>query len=362
MKRGFAVARFLGCAAMTLALNAAEFRGTAPNIAADGRGGFVVSYLDGDAFWLVTIAEGKVSPPRQIAKGNLLVNRADFPAIAVNGRTMSASWSTRNAQGSIVHIARSNDGGATWSKARTPHPSMMSQFGFVSLTPAGDAVWLDGRGLEGGMEGAGEMQLHFGTMPFAKESTLDARVCDCCQTAMAMTSDGPIVAYRDRSPEEVRDIAVVRRTSKGWTSPKIVHADGWKIAGCPVNGPQLDARGKRVAIAWFTAANGQPLVRAAYSDDAGANFGKPLRVDLGKSPGRVDIGLLADGSAAVSWLEQRGDKSILFVRRTRPDGSLGTAVEIGEARGFPRLAISKENIGLVWTTDDRVRFTTIKLP
>ena len=334
-----------------------------PFVAGDGNGGFVVSYVNGDSFRFVTIRGGKVSAPREIAKGNLLVNRADFPVIAVKGNTMIAQWSTRKEHGAIVHVARSEDRGATWSKARTPHPNQVSQFGFVSLAPTGDAVWLDGRMLKGGMEGEGDMQLRHGVFPFAKETTLDTRVCDCCQTAMAMTSAGPIVAYRDRSSDEMRDISIVRRTKSGWTKPKTLHADGWKIAGCPVNGPQIDARGKRIAVAWFTAPNNQPRVHAAFSNDAGATFSKPVRIDVAKTAGRVDIAWIDDASAAVSWVEQRADKTMLFARRVAPTGRLGAPVAVGEAHGFPRLAVSRQNVGLVWASpDDRIHFRTIDLP
>lgn len=355
-------ARFLGCFVFAVALHAAEFPGSVPYVVADGSGGFVVSYIEGDSFRFVTVRDGKASAPREIAKGNLLVNRADFPAIAVSGKTMVAQWSTRNGHGAMVHIARSADGGATWTSARTPHPNVVSEFGFVSLTAAGEAVWLDGRNLKGGVEGEGEMELHFASLPFARETVLDRRVCDCCQTAMAVTSSGPVVAYRDRSSDEVRDIAVVRRTSSGWTAPKLVHADGWKMPGCPVNGPQLDASGKRVALAWFTAAHQQPRVYAAFSDDAGATFSAPLRVDIGKPAGRVDVALLGDGSAAVTWVEQRGEKTILFARRVARARAPGAPVELGEARGFPRVAVWKENVGVVWAAGERVHFKTINLP
>jgi len=359
-RRAFSFLALLFCAALA---HAAEysFPAAVPNVAADGAGGFVISYVDGDAFRFLTIRDGKVSAPRLIAKGNLLVNRADFPSIAVAGKTMIAHWLTKNGHGSLVHVARSTDGGATWTKAQTPHPNLVSEFGFVSLTPDGSALWLDGRTLKGGHEGAGDMELHFAAFPFTKDIALDRRVCDCCQTAMVMTANGPIVAYRDRSPEEVRDIAVVRRTASGWTAPKLVHADGWKIPGCPVNGPQLDASGNRVAIVWFTAANQQPRVYSAFSNDAGATFSAPSRVDVQKTAGRADVGLLSDGSAAVTWVEQRGDKTVLFARRIRSNGVMGAPIELGEASGFPRIAVSKENVGVVWTAGERVHFKTIEL-
>ena len=348
---------------LTTALHAAEFRGAVPFVAGDGTGGFALSYIDGDSFRFVTVRGGRMSEPREIAKGKLLVNRADFPSIAMQGKTMVAQWLTRNQHGTVVHVARSTDGGKTWSAARTPHPNLVSEFGFVSLSASGDVIWLDGRTLKGGVEGQGDMQLRHASLPFSKQDALDVCVCDCCQTAMAMTSAGPVVAYRDRSDGEIRDISIVRKTAAGWTKPKTLHADGWNIKGCPVNGPQLDARGRRVVAAWFTAPNNEPRVYAAFSNDAGATFSKPVRIDAAKTAGRVDVALLADGSAAVSWVEQRGEKSILLVRRVTTESRLGDPVEIGEARGFPRLAVSGENVGVAWASgNDRVHFKTIKLP
>ena len=360
------VARLLSCWVAAVAIDAAalDFPGAVPSIASDGQGGFVVSYIDKakDSFRMVTIRDGKASASREIAQGGLLVNRADFPSIAMQGTTMLAHWSTgKGHHGRTINIARSTDGGMTWSAPRTPHPKKVSEFGFVALAPTGDAIWLDGRGLEGGMEGHGDMELHHSVFPFTRDEALDARVCDCCQTAMAMTSAGPIVAYRDRSNSEIRDISIIRRTAAGWTEPKPLHVDGWKLAGCPVNGPQLDARGRQVAAVWFTAAKDDPRVQVAFSSDAGETFAAPIRISSAKTTGHVDVALLADGSAIVSWLETRGGKTILMARRSAASGKLGKPLDLGEANGFPRMAVSKQNVGVVRAAGDRVLFTTIDL-
>lgn len=321
-----------------------------PFIAGDGKGGFFVSYVQDGAFKVAR--DGKWSEARTIASGGeskLLVNSADFPSVAVDGDTLRASWSTRNAHGSRIHLAESRDGGATWSAPRTPHPDMVSQFGFVSLV-GNEAVFLDGRKLRGGIEGDGDMELR------TPAALLDPRVCDCCQTAAAMTTDGPVVAYRDRSAGEVRDISVVRRTPQGWTAPKTLHADGWKIAGCPVNGPQLDARGRRVVAAWFTAAGNEPRVNVSFSKDAGATFSAPLRVDAGRTSGRVDVAWINDKSAVVTFVDS-GD---LYARRIALDGRMSSPLRIGKAGGFPRLAVSDENVAVVWSADDGLHFVEIE--
>lgn len=319
--------------------------------------GGLVSYVDQNAkaFRLVSYRDGRWSEPQTIASdGSMLINRADFPSVALDGDQIVASWSTRREHGTIVHIARSNDGGKSWSRAVTPHPDLVSQFGFVSLSGP-EAVYLDGRKLRGGMEGEGEMELRA-----ADGTVLDPRVCDCCQTALATTSEGPIAAYRDRSAEEGRDISIVRKTAGGWTEPKTLHADGWKIPGCPVNGPQLDASGRRVVAAWFTAVNNDPRVYAAFSDDAGATFSAPVRVDQGQAAGRVDTVLLADGASAVTWVAQSGGKTRLFARRVHPNGTLGVPVDLGEAGGFPRVALWDENVAVAWSREDGVQIRVIE--
>ena len=314
-----------------------------PYVAAGG----AVSYIDekAKAFRLISWREGKWSEPRTIvADPAMLINRADFPSISTSGNNVVASWSTRREHGSVVHVARSVDGGATWSAPRTPHPNVISQFGFVALAGT-DFVFLDGRALEGGMEGNGNMALRAGD-----GTPLDTRVCDCCQTAIATTAEGPIVAYRDRSADEVRDISITRRVRSRWTKPVRIHEDGWRIPGCPVNGPQIDAVGKRVAVAWFTAAGNDPRAFVAFSNDGGATFAKPIRIDAEPVAGRVDIALLAAGGAAVSWVVQQGDKSNLRIRRIHEDGTLGEPKNLGECTGFPRTAVWDENVAVVWSS------------
>ena len=320
-----------------------------PFIAGDGSGGFYVSHVVDGTFQVARIRRDQWSPARKVAGGNLLVNSADFPSIAVDGKRLLASWSTRNGPGAMIHLAESKDGGATWTEAKTPHPQIVSQFGFVSLLPKG-AVFLDGRKLKGGMEGDGDMELR------TPDALLDPRVCDCCQTAAVMTSAGPVVAYRDRSNDEVRDISIVRRTAKGWTQPKTLHADGWKIEGCPVNGPQLDARGELVVAAWFTGAQNDPRVQVAFSDDAGATFAAPLRITTGKTTGRVDVAWIDAETVVVTYLAD----GALWARRVSRNGKLGAPVRVATAGGYPRVAVSNENVGVVWTEDDGVHFATLE--
>jgi signal transduction histidine kinase len=113
--------------------------------------------------------------------------------------------------------------------------------------------------------------------PTSKQ-VVDTRVCDCCQTSAAMTSKGPVVVFRDRSAAEIRDIAISRYVDGAWTASAPVHADNWEVNFCPVNGPAIVASGDTVAVTWFTGARDPSKVQVAYSTDAGATFGAPIRV------------------------------------------------------------------------------------
>jgi len=357
-----------------------------PNLVAGPDGRIYLSWLEprgGAGVQLrFAILQGEGwSQPRTIASGSdWFVNWADFPSLAIlPDGSLAAHWLAKSGDGAYaydVQISRSFDGGATWSVPRVPHrDGTATEHGFVSLFPAGDgmlgAAWLDGRETGAGAgaheHGGGPMTLRYAAIgrdgALHAEALLDARTCDCCQTSAAMTAAGPVVVFRDRSPEEVRDIAIVRRHDGAWSEPRPVAVDGWKIHGCPVNGPSVAADGRRVAVAWFTLANERPQVKLAFSGDAGATFGAAVIVDEGQPLGRVDTLLLDDGSALVSWLEQAGDANRLRVRRVRSDGSLEPAMTIAPAAGvranaFPQLARDGDALVVAWT-DERVRTATV---
>jgi hypothetical protein len=328
-----------------------------PYVVADGNG-FDVSWVDGKAFNFAHFDGAKWSKANLIARGEMLPNRADYPSIAVSGRNIFAQWRETAGKGRSILLARSNDGGATWSRAVTPHPLMDREFGFVSMLPLPDGTariaWLDGR--------EKETELRAATMSVAgtlgAQAIVDARVCDCCQTAMAMTPRGPVVVYRDRSANEIRDIAIAAPVANAHFS--MVHNDQWHLTGCPVNGPRIVANGTRAAVAWYTAENGRPAVLAAFSHDGGATFGAPIRIDAGHPVGRVDLVLLGDGSAVATWIEV---SSTIVARRVTESGALDRIQIVGMSRaaiGFPRIAISNDNILAAWNGDDGVHLAIIK--
>jgi hypothetical protein len=351
-----------------------------PELSATADGRIILSWVEkiGTKRYALRFASrdaGSWSTAQTVAEGeNWFVNWADFPSvIALADGSLAAHWLVKSGSGTYaydVNIARSKDGGKTWGKPIVPHTDKtQTEHGFVSLIPLPDgrvgAVWVDGRNLKDHKDEGDEhtplpvsMTLRYAAIDadgkLSDEAQLDDRVCECCQTSAALTSEGTLAVYRDRSDKEIRDIYFVTRQQANWSAPRPVHADNWEINGCPVNGPSVAADGRRVAVAWYTGASDAPRVKAAFSNDAGATFGNAIEVDDGETLGRVDALMLADGSALVCWLSGNAEGGAIKVRRVSPDGSLGPAAviaktDISRSSGFPRMARLGDEVHFAWT-------------
>ena len=320
---------------------------------------------EGDSWTSVqTVAEGK----------NWFVNWADFPSvIGLADGSLAAHWLVKSGSGTYaydVNIARSKDGGKTWGKPIVPHTdNTQTEHGFVSLIALPDgragAIWLDGRHLKDVNDKSDEhkplavsMTLRYAAIDdngkLSDEAELDERVCECCQTSAALTPEGVIAVYRDRSEKEIRDIQFVKAQQGNWSLPRPVFSDNWEISGCPVNGPSVAVDGRRAAVGWYTGANEVPRVKVAFSNDAGGTFGGPIAVDDGETMGRVDVVLLKDGSALVCWLAGNAEGGAIKVRRVQPDGQLGppaviAKTDISRSSGFPRMARLGDEVHFAWT-------------
>jgi hypothetical protein len=310
------------------------------------------------------------SEPRAIRSGrDFFANWADVPsAMRLANGTFVAHWLQRtgdHADGYDVKLARSQDEGRTWSAPFSPHhDGTQMQHGFASLFDAGrgafGVAWLDGRNMKPSPdgEGIGDMSLRAATFGAdgapRTDTAVDLRVCECCPTAAAATTDGVLVAYRDRSANEIRNIHVTRFTAGQWSEPAPVHDDAWRIDGCPVNGPAVSAVGRDTAIAWFSVHEDRGHAFVAFSQDAGRTFAAPLRVDEAASLGRVDVEQMADGSAVVGWIELTGQQAAFKVRRVDRSGRRSapvTITDMGSSRnsGYPRMARRGAELVFAWT-------------
>jgi hypothetical protein len=316
------------------------------------------------------------SAPRLVHQGDdLFVNWADFPGIAVfDDGTIAVHWLREIGPSSFdyqVEISLSHDGGTTWGQTLIPHADRsFAQHGFVSMLPAGQndlaVIWLDGRayGVEAdkALRAPDAMQLRATTLTrdgvLGDDAAIDLRTCSCCQTSLAATGDGKILAaYRERTEGEIRDISVARLTDEGWEEPVTVHEDGWELSGCPVNGPAIDADAQAAAVAWFTGAHDMAAVKVAFSDDGGRDFDTTVRIDLGNPVGRVDLELLDDGTALVSWVEWiEGNEALILCRVHRDAGCISRELlatnSSGASVNFPRMVRLGQDVYLAWTQPD----------
>jgi thiol-disulfide isomerase/thioredoxin len=361
--------------APTIAIDPPAASGAAsPNLVASGDGVLATWLEPSDAsskshrLRLARFANGRWDRAMTIAEGAAIVaNWADVPSVArQDDGTLVAHWAEKSAapEGHAydVVLARSTDGGGTWRRLGMPHRDGTStEHGFVSLVPDGDAVlalWLDGRAMASGAAGATALRAARVGTAIGAEQLVDERVCDCCSTSAVTTAEGPAVIYRDRGGDELRDPFLSRRPGGTWSAPRAVNADGWKIAGCPVNGPMMAASGREVVAAWYTYADQRPGVRVAFSGDAGATFDRPLEIDAPRGArvpiGRVDVVIDRPGEALVSWVAAEREDGRLLVRRVARDRRRGPELElaaVAAARegGFPRMELLGGDVVLVWT-------------
>jgi len=309
---------------------------------------------------------GKWSDPRTIVQGsNFFANWADFPEMGVaNDGDLFVTWPQKSGPGTYAYdiaVARSVDEGKSWFMMGTLNDDrVLGEHGFVSLVPDGEteirAFWLDGRAMTGdghGGEGGGDMQLR--TTRIGNEvhnsELIDDRTCECCGTDATIGGGEPVVVYRDRSNNEVRDISIASLQG----TPAIIHEDKWNIAGCPVNGPSIDAIGTTSVVAWFTAPENNPKAFAVFKN--GDNVGDPILIS-NSTLGRVDVVMVDPKTAVVCWIELGENDASIQISVVHDDGRITQRKHVSDvassrSSGFPRIVKVDEGILVVWTDLDR---------
>lgn len=350
-----------------------------PRLTAAADGSPLLSWLEpaGDAVALrySRFEAGAFAPPRTVASGtDWFVNWADLPSVQpITAEVWAAHWlrlAPESAGAYHIATAVSADGGQSWSvPAQLNDDATETEHGFVQLFPWDGAIgafWLDGRQLaEWSFDEPDALlgtslrvaRLDVSGAVVARE-VVDELVCDCCQPHMALTSAGPVVAYRDRTPDEIRDIVVRRRNASGWQEAVAVGDDRWHIEGCPVNGPAVAAVGERVAVAWFTAPGGKARVRFARSNDAAASFAPAVDIDGAGSFGQVGLVLDDDGTAVVTWWRAAAGGGLdLALRSVRADGARSEIRVVAHSTAaqpvdVPQVVAAGDDLLVAWTSLD----------
>ena len=336
-----------------------------PNWSATPDGGVLLSWVEpqkDDSYSLrYAVRRGSVwSEARTIiAHRRFFRHPGEAPAvISLADGTLLAHWVENGKEKSdseFVFVSSSRDG-AHWTEPAMAHKDRSpAQHGLASMVRSADReaslLWL--QALKGEDGPASLMRTVVGADgKEIREEQLDSDVCTCCPTSVVRTAKGLLVAYRDHTPQDIRDIAVLRFGSGRWSASKIVNRDNWEINACPTNAASAAANNDRVAISWYTEANDSPSVKLVFSSDSGATFTKPAAITTGHALGYTSTVLLNDGGALVSWLEEGNNSTRLLVRRAAPSGALGPVIQVAQGSrqslGYPRLHHSGSETWIAW--------------
>ena len=327
--------------------------------------------------------EGKWINTQTMATGSdWFVNWADFPAHAINENLILSSYLKKSDSGTYTYdviLSLQKLSGEKVKEDFLLHTDgVKAEHGFVSIIPNHNQgffiTWLDGRNtVDKDLDGYHKpMTIRFAEITnkgdIIDESELDSATCDCCQTSIAVTNNGPVVVYRDRSEKEVRDIYIVRKTNGIWDDPIPVHNDGWEINGCPVNGPKVASNSNNLAVSWFTVSSENPTVNLSFSKSNGASFGTPIKINDEDAIGRVDVAFLNPQEVLVSYIEGDDVGTYLRIKKVSINGKVSAPITIskidgGRNTGVPQLEILDNEAFIVWTVfeGEKNQLKTVKL-
>ena len=302
----------------------------------------------------------------------MFANWADIPSLveAPSG-DLYAHWLNRISSKTYaygVRIERSVNRGKSWNSLGWLHnDTSATEHGFVSLIPEGRRVrafWLDGRMMS---KPKGKMMLCTAILDgdqIKEERVLDEDVCTCCPTSAVELSGGPIVVYRDRSPQEIRDISFILGSGRKWSEPTRLQADNWLMPGCPVNGASVATTGNLVAVSRFTVIHKKAQVILRLFKEGQIKSGKEIVLDKNVPIGRCATVCTTDSIYTV-WIGLEKNQTVLWLAQVSPAGEIKrkitlTSIDGNRSSGMPRVILSSGYLWVSWTDSNRIRLGRVK--
>jgi len=202
-----------------------------------------------------------------------------LPRLTADADTIWLGWVEALKGGPTVQymVARSTDGGRTFSDPIPAHGEAAKRPGFTSLSLGADGTlltsWLDGRNqvqqpFLALMPKGTESKKRFETDLLVYAGPEAKGICPCCDLSVARTRNGQTyVGFRDNDSGH-RDICIAKSSSErpGTFEPPVpVTSQHWKFDGCPHDGPSLALAGDRLHLLWMDAHTGKNRVYAASS-------------------------------------------------------------------------------------------------
>jgi hypothetical protein len=355
-------------------LTVVEHGGSRPTVAIGAGGVVLVAWVDGGGD--VRLARVESGEAVEVVRANDIDGDAaaheQAPvqvATGPDGEVVVVWQNNREVPGrrfpaSDLRLARSADGGRTFSPAVTVNddaggPPASHTFHDMVVAPTGTVhvSWIDGRAEAAGDTASGPQirvaSSRDGGLTFGSSVVVAERSCPCCRTSLALAPDGRLAVGWRTVREGIRDVAVSVSADGGrsWGEPVLVHADDWRIDGCPHAGPSLswDAAG-RLYVAWYTGAEGRQGLFLAVSDDAVATFGAPSALLSGEwvPPSLVSLSHDEGGDLWVAWDDRRADPQ--RVRLGRVDGAGGVS-DVTEQVGRAPSVVVAGGVGALGHSD-----------
>ena len=349
----------------------------APNLCSFGNH-FALSWIernkDGEAkLQMATWNGSEFDEIRLIAKSKeMFANWADIPSLvkAPSG-DLYAHWLNRIGNETYaygIQIERSIDHGKSWQSLGWLHnDTSATEHGFVSLIPEDRhvrAFWLDGRQMK---KTTGKMMLRTAILDGNKiksEHMVDDDVCTCCPTAAIQLPSGSAVVYRDRLPQEIRDISLVHLKNDGSAKPSRIQKDNWVMPGCPVNGPSIATNGNIIAVSRFTVIKNKAKIILKLFKDGQVKSGKEIILDENVPVGRC-VTVCSKDSVYNIWIGVDKNQSVLRMAEVSLFGKIKrkmTLVPIDEDRssGMPRAIFINNYLWVSWTDSNQVRLGRLK--
>ena len=349
----------------------------APNLCSFGNH-FALSWIerntDGEArLQMATWNGSEFDEIRLIAKSKgMFANWADIPSLveAPSG-DLYAHWLNRIGNETYaygIQIERSIDHGKSWQSLGWLHnDTSATEHGFVSLIPENRhvrAFWLDGRQMK---KPTGKMMLRTAILDgneIKSENMLDDDVCTCCPTGAIQLPSGSAVVYRDRLPQEIRDISLVHLKNNTWSKPSRIQKDNWVMPGCPVNGPSISTNGNIIAVSRFTVIKNKAKIILRLFKVGQAESGKEITLDENVPVGRCTT-VCSEDAVYNIWIGVDKKQTVLRMAEVSLSGKIKrkiTLVPIDKDRssGMPRAIFSNNYLWVSWTGSNQVRLGRLK--
>ena len=96
------------------------------------------------------------------------------------------------------------------------------------------------------------------------------------------------------------------------------------------------------------------MVNLAFSNDEGFSFESPIRLDMSKPIGRVDLTWISPYEVMASWIESSEQTTNIVASIISRDGSINTPYTISEIQpgrvsGYPQMEKVNNQIMFAWT-------------